>query len=114
MDRYRVGLPLWLAGNTLASWGLLTLGLAASFGGDGALIRHGPYRYSRNPQYLGFMISLVGWGILSGSPLTIAASLFGIVPLILVAFAEEPWLAAKYPIGYQDYKHTVTRFFVSK
>jgi len=108
--RYSVGVPLWLVGNSLSLWGLFVMGLVTSMGGEVILIQHGPYRFSRNPQYLGFMISLVGWGILTSSVFAMAVSLLGIVPLILVPFAEESWLDVKYPEAYGEYKRAVPRF----
>jgi protein-S-isoprenylcysteine O-methyltransferase Ste14 len=108
--RFGLGLPLWAAGHGLALWAMITLGLATSFGGQGALVRRGPYRFSRNPQYLGFILALLGWPLLAASALTLLASLVGIVPLLLVPLAEEPWLAARHGPAYRAYTRAVPRF----
>ena len=108
--RFGIGAPLWLAGGALALWAGVVLGLTSSFGKEDALIEHAPYSFSRNPQYVGFIVSLVGWALLSSSVRTLIAALIGIVPLILVPFAEEPWLAQAYGVDYKAYCRTVPRF----
>ena len=128
--RWVVGLPLWCGGNVLATWAVAALGMASTFGiegkrsgsfgiegkrsgssGDGGtLVRRGPYRFSRNPQYVGFIIGLIGWAFVASSALTLVVSLVGVVPLVLVPFAEEPWLAARYGAAYEEYRRAVPRF----
>jgi protein-S-isoprenylcysteine O-methyltransferase Ste14 len=108
--RTAVGGPLWLGGNLLALWAIVTLGPASTAGGEKGLIRRGPYRFSRNPQYAGFILALAGWTLLTGSLLAGIASLGGMVPLLLVPFAEEPWLEERYGAAYAEYKREVGRF----
>lgn len=108
--RWAVGVPLWLAGNGLAVWGTVTLGLARTCGGDGALIQHGPYRFSRNPQYVGFIAGLIGWPIVSGSLSALPAGLAGAVACMLAPLCEEPWLLSRYGLAYEGYRHSVPRF----
>lgn len=110
--RWGVGVPLWIGGSGFAQWAMITLGAATSFGDEGGLIRRGPYRYSRNPQYVGFIVGLMGWAIVSSSAMTLVASLVGVIPLVLVPFAEEPWLEARYGEEYKEYKRAVPRFIV--
>ena len=74
------------------------------------LVRRGPYGLSRNPQYLGFIIGLIGWALMANSALTLIASIVGIISLVLVPFAEEPWLLARHGAAYEEYKRTVPRF----
>ena len=108
--RWPVGIPLWLAGNGLALWAMITLGLAPTFGSEGKLISRGPYRFSRNPQYVGFIAGLIGWGFLANSALTLLAAVVGSIALILAPFAEEPWLQKMYGSAYDQYKLSVPRF----
>lgn len=108
--RFAVGAPLWCAGNVLALWAMAVLGIAPSFGEEGQLVRRGPYRFSRNPQYVGFMAALVGWAFVASSGLTLVAALVGTVPLVLVPFAEEPWLATRLGAAYEEYRRSVPRF----
>jgi protein-S-isoprenylcysteine O-methyltransferase Ste14 len=108
--RVVVGVPLWLAGDLLALWAMAALGVAPTAGDEGALVRRGPYGFSRNPQYLGFIIGLVGWGLTANSALTLIATSVGIIPLVLVPFAEEPWLLAHHGAAYEEYRRAVPRF----
>jgi len=108
--RIAVGVPLWLAGNLLALWAMAALGVAPTAGDEGSLMRRGPYGFSRNPQYVGFIIGLIGWSLLANSALTLIASGVGIIPLVLVPFAEEPWLLARHGAAYEEYRRAVPRF----
>jgi len=110
--RWVIGAPLWLAGNILALWAVIVLGIGSTFGDEAGLVKRGPYRFSRNPQYVGFMIGLIGWGLVTGSTMTLVAALVGIVPLLLVPFAEEPWLKKRYGSVYEAYRQTVPRFIL--
>ena len=103
-------MPLWVSGNALALWAIIVLGLASTFGGEGALIKRGPYAISRNPQYVGFIAALIGWSVLTNSALTLVAVLVGVIPLILVPFSEEPWLLEMHRSVYEAYRRAVPRF----
>ena len=108
--RFVVGTFLGCAGHVLAGWAMVVMGIATSFGDESTLICRGPYRFSRNPQYVGFISALIGWGFLTSSRLTLVASSVGIIPLILVPFAEEKWLLAGYGAAYEEYKRAVPRY----
>ncbi len=75
-----------------------------------AMLADGPYRRTRNPLYLGTLLHTFGIAILmppSGALFTIV--LVWILQFRL-AFAEEPFLAARFGQPYLDYKATVPRF----
>jgi len=112
--RVLFGTPLWLGGGALSLWAVAALGVASTLGVESAIIRRGPYRFSRNPQYVGFILSLAGWALVTSSLLALIASLFGIIPLILVPFTEEPWLLERYGATYAEYMQSVPRFIVLK
>jgi protein-S-isoprenylcysteine O-methyltransferase Ste14 len=112
--RVMIGFPLWLVGNGFALWAIAILGISSTSGGEGALVYRGPYRFSRNPQYVGFILALVGWAVITNSASVLSLSLAGIIPLLLVPFAEESWLLEKYGLPYAEYKRTVPRFIVFK
>jgi protein-S-isoprenylcysteine O-methyltransferase Ste14 len=108
--RIGIGAPLWLAGNLIALWSVSKLGFAPTYGAESELVVSGPYRFSRNPQYLGFITGLIGWGLMSNSMYASITSIIGIVPLLLVPFAEEAWMANIFGHEYEQYKRIVPRF----
>ena len=75
------------------------------------LIRESIFNYSRNPIYLGMIITLIGVGILLGSltPLFIIP-LFSLLIQELFIKEEERMLEAKFGESYQEYKGKVRRW----
>jgi protein-S-isoprenylcysteine O-methyltransferase Ste14 len=105
-----IGVPLLVGGIGFSLWSIMILGPSSTYGNEGPLILRGPYRISRNPQYLGFIGALIGWSIVTSSWATILATLVWIVPLVLVPFAEEPWLLQRHGSEYEEYLRNVPRF----
>lgn len=75
------------------------------------LINEGPYRFSRNPIYVGFAITYAGLAIAMDSWLTLSL----LVPCLLVVDRfviqrEERYLAAKFGAGYDAYRAQVRRW----
>ncbi len=76
-----------------------------------ALVRGGPYRFTRNPIYLGFLHVFLGVTLLSGT-------LWGLLlaPVMIWAFnrlvirAEETYLEGKFGGVYSQYKSHVRRW----
>ena len=108
------GAPLSIGGLGFALWSISILGLSSTYGNEGPLVLRGPYRFSRNPQYLGFIVALIGWAIITSSKATTLAALVFIVPMILIPFAEEPWLLQKHGAEYEEYMRKVPRFVLLK
>lgn len=76
-----------------------------------AFVRHGPYRFSRNPIYGGLSFIYIGLCLLLDAP--IAALL--LVPLMMVMtrfviVPEEAFLETKFGADYQRYKDVVSRW----
>lgn len=109
--RFGLGLPLLGLGALLIGWGFRALSVPTSLGLSGAFIGTGPYRFSRNPQYLGTCLYLASLVLLSGSPLTAVGCLAVGLWFLATPFVEEPWLAAHYGAEYEAYRQTVPRFF---
>jgi len=111
-DWMRTGfsLPMLIGGMAVYFWAQATLGFERMMGGGGALAVGGPFRFSRNPQYLGCLGMLAGWGAASSSLPAMLASILACLPLILVPFAEEPWLRERFGLAYDDYSRKVPRF----
>lgn len=78
---------------------------------DAAMVEGGPFRLSRNPIYLGFVIAAAGlalrWGDLWGWA-GVAAS--AVVLDRLVIAKEEPYLAARFGAAYAAYRARVRRW----
>lgn len=105
-----LGLVLLLAGAVVSTWAVWHLGFRESSGLAGQLDTGGPYRYSRNPQYVGYVAMLVGWPILAGSWMAGVLALPGIAWFLLAPVAEEPWLRDQYGDAYETYRRAVPRF----
>jgi protein-S-isoprenylcysteine O-methyltransferase Ste14 len=105
-----LGIPLSLGGIGFSLWSIIILGPSSTYGNEGPLILRGPYRISRNPQYVGFIVALIGWSFVTNSWATILAVLVWIIPLVLVPFAEEPWLLQRHGSEYEGYLRKVPRF----
>ena len=76
-----------------------------------ALVIEGPYRFSRNPIYLGFAVTYVGLAIAMNS----WVALLLLLPCIVVVDRfviqrEERYLAAKFGAGYEAYRAHVRRW----
>jgi protein-S-isoprenylcysteine O-methyltransferase Ste14 len=76
-----------------------------------AIVRDGPYRYTRNPMYLSLCTLQVGIGFLVGGWMIIAC----VVPLALVLhfgviLREERYLERKFGAIYVEYRNGVRRW----
>lgn len=68
----------------------------------------GPYKYSRNPTYIGLMFASCGFGLMIGSFFVIALCVFSFITTKLVFLPrEEEMLEQKYGNVYLDYKKKV-------
>ncbi len=76
-----------------------------------AIVRTGPYRFSRNPIYLAFSLLQLGISIWVNSA-WLLATLAGAVALILyvVIRREEQYLERRFGARYLDYKASVRRW----
>lgn len=75
------------------------------------LATEGPYRFSRNPIYVGFAITYAGLAIAMDAPV----ALLMLVPCLLfvdrfVVQREEVYLATKFGAEYQAYRNRVRRW----
>ena len=108
--RFLIGVPLILIGTGLLLWGIKTLGLINTSGVAEGFIKTGPYRFTRNPQYLADRLLFIGLSILANSAYLwithiLLILVFGITPL-----AEEVWLQETYGEPYQTYLEGTSRF----
>lgn len=108
--RVGLGMPLLALGVVLIAWGFRALSTSTTLGLPGAFVRSGPYRFSRNPQYLGTCLYLAALILLSGSHLTAVGCLAVALWFLVTPFVEEPWLAERYGAEYEAYRRAVPRF----
>lgn len=110
--------PLWdwlgallvVVGLAVAGWAGYTFRMAESFGLDGDLHIDGPYRYTRNPQYVGMYAVLTGVLLLVNSGVLLLGTLPAFLWMALLPFAEEPWLRDRFGEAYERYRRRVPRF----
>ena len=71
----------------------------------------GPFRYSRNPMYLGFVLVLAGIGILLGSltPLFVIPAFAALMDRQFIQM-EEQMLRAAFGAKWQDYASRTRRW----
>lgn len=110
--RWSLGPGLLVAGNALGWISVRQLGMRTTSGGTGKLVTSGLYQYSRNPAYVGDILILIGWAVLSASVWTIPAATLGVVAFVLAPFAEEPWLEEIHGDAYRRYRQKTPRFLL--
>jgi protein-S-isoprenylcysteine O-methyltransferase Ste14 len=104
-----IGLTLFLLGLSLAVWARLYLGrnwgMPMTQKKDPELVTTGPYRRLRHPIYTGILLALIGT--------TIAVSPYWLVAVVAIgayfvysAFAEERFMASRFPDTYPAYKRS--------
>jgi protein-S-isoprenylcysteine O-methyltransferase Ste14 len=110
------GAVLFLAGAALALttvWFFIFQGRGtpALFDPPKILVPHGPYRFVRNPMYIGGISMLLGWGLYLTS-VSVALCALIAFPLIhtFVVLAEEPGLRKRFGKTYEDYCRAVPRW----
>ena len=108
--RFPKGISIITNSLVLFIWAIRTLGLHATQGLGGKFVQQGPYRFTRNPQYVADIAMLAGFAILSNSSLAWFTSLLGMVWFILAPFTEEPWLRERFGSEYDVYMRKVPRF----
>ncbi|HSB21933.1 MAG TPA: isoprenylcysteine carboxylmethyltransferase family protein, partial [Burkholderiaceae bacterium] len=75
------------------------------------LVDDGPYRFGRNPMYLGMTLMLIGMGVASGVPfIAIAALAFVAVVSTVHIPHEEAQLQRAFGGWYSDYAASVRRW----
>lgn len=80
-------------------------------GGGSALVTSGPFRFSRNPMYLGILIWLIGFAVLLGSLVVFFMSLiiFLLAQFILIPI-EERRMEQIFGEDYKEYRGRVRRW----
>ena len=112
-----LGTIVAFAGGSLILSAILTMGasweipISAGQNSPAAgLITSGPFRFSRNPIYLGMLVSLVGWMLLIPALLSLIIVIGAILNLRYQALEEEEFLIRTYGPDYQAWAREVGRF----
>jgi len=110
-SRFVLGSLFFSAGGGFALWGYLGLGVGASQGQHEGLVAAGAYRYSRNPQYVGTIVCLLGYAVFFNSALELVVWALWSAWFLAAPFAEEPWLREQVGSSYDEYAKEVPRYF---
>ena len=109
-SRFVLGAPLAASGAALVAWGLVTLGIRNTSGEGVGLVASGPYRVTRNPQYLGDALLFLGLSVIVNSLLLWIAHGLLTAVLLLAPLAEETWLEERYGSAYGAYRRNAPRY----
>ena len=111
-----LGLALLVAGGCLALACITTFltrgeGTPAPFDPPRKFVATGPYKFVRNPMYIGGGITLLGFGLCEHS----AAIVLSVPPWLLLAHLllvlyEEPHLSTTFGAPYDEYRRSVHRW----
>ena len=75
------------------------------------VVRDGPYRWVRNPMYVGGCTLLAGAGLALRSPgMLVFTLIFWLIADAFVRFYEEPALTARFGAAYDEYRRRVPRW----
>jgi len=112
------GIVVAVAGGAIALWCIMTFvlvgrGTPAPFDPPRKLVVKGPYRYVRNPMYIGAALALSGAALFYRSaPLFGYAVVFLLVAHVFVVSYEEPTLVRLFGAEYEAYRARVGRWLV--
>ncbi len=110
------GIPLMSLGGILALLCAATFvvrgrGTPAPFDAPRRFVAAGPYKYVRNPMYIGGWVLLLGLGLYLHSVSILILSAGGLLLAhAFVVLYEEPTLRKKFGSGYRDYCNAVRRW----
>lgn len=105
-----LGAGVAVLGAAFGLWGYLALGVRRSHGEPGSLERDGPYRYSRNPQYVGAAALLLGLATAFASGPALLAAAACSSWFLLAPLAEESWLREQLGHRFSAYHASAPRY----
>jgi protein-S-isoprenylcysteine O-methyltransferase Ste14 len=108
--RYFIGIPLILVGAFIVSFSIYTLGIKNTYGLENGFRDKTPYKYTRNPQYVGDIILIIGLILFINSLNLTVLFILTIIIFLIMPFSEESWLEEKYKNQYIEYKNKTSRF----
>jgi protein-S-isoprenylcysteine O-methyltransferase Ste14 len=108
--RFPIALVIFSLGSAIGFWTYPSFGLRATLGLGDKLVTRGPYQYTRNPQYIGDSLNIIGFMILTNSWMVWVIGTLALGLNILAPYTEEPWLEQRFGVEYMEYKQRVPRF----
>jgi protein-S-isoprenylcysteine O-methyltransferase Ste14 len=111
-----VGLTALVVGATVAAWciGAFVVqgrGTPAPFDAPRRLVAVGPYRYARNPMYVGGALLLLGLGLYQRSPsIVLFVPVWWLLFHLFAVLYEEPALHRKFGRDYEEYCRRTPRW----
>ncbi len=109
--RFPVATGMVIISSVIIYKSIKTLSYHQSLGLEGTLVESGPYRYTRNPQYVGLILFYIATIIFTNSFLALITGSLLILVYAATPFSEEPWLLERYGEPYARYKQRVPRFW---
>ena len=112
---FRLGLALLAAGVFVAAWGIVTFlrrGTAVKpFRPATTIVDSGPYRFTRNPMYVGMTCAYVGCSFILDSwwEFALLPVVIAIIDRLVIA-REERYLASAFGAVYEAYRARVRRW----
>ena len=110
MQRLPLAIIIFVMGSLIGGWAFFVFGLKNTIGVDDKLVTGGPYRFTRNPQYIGDSLNIIGYMVLTNSEMIWIIGVLGVILNLLAPYTEEPWLEERYGERYRVYKRRVPRF----
>jgi protein-S-isoprenylcysteine O-methyltransferase Ste14 len=110
------GMIVGAVGAVIALWCIFTFptkgkGTPAPFDPPRRLVTVGPYRFVRNPMYIGAVVALAGASLFYESvPILIYTVVFFLAMHLFVLWYEEPTLRSSFPNEYEAYCGRVRRW----
>ena len=110
------GMILVAIGTMIALWCVFTFvfigkGTPAPFDPPRKLVIRGPYRFVRNPMYIGAGMTLAGAALFYESlSILFYTGLFFLITHLFVVFYEEPTLRRTFGVDYEAYRRRVGRW----
>jgi protein-S-isoprenylcysteine O-methyltransferase Ste14 len=111
-----LAIPLWLIGSLIVFWSFWSF----TFRGRGTpnpldppkeLVATGPYRYVRNPIYVGVVLIFLGHFLRFGYWALLLYAVFSFIGVhAFIVFYEEPTLKRKFGAAYEEYLKRVPRW----
>lgn len=110
------GMVITLVGAAIVVWCVVSFALAgrgtpAPFDPPRRLVVSGPYRFVRNPMYIGAGLALLGASLFYGSAALLGfTAFFALVTHIFVILYEEPVLSRMFGPAYDAYRARARRW----